>query len=44
VPITYADISKAARLLAYRPTTPFAAGLANQVAWYRRGRKAMGHE
>jgi UDP-glucuronate 4-epimerase len=44
VPITYADISKAARLLAYRPTTPFVAGLANQVDWYRRGRKAMGHE
>ena len=36
VPITYADISKAQRLLGYRPATPFAAGLANQVAWYRR--------
>jgi UDP-glucuronate 4-epimerase len=35
VPITYADISKAERLLGYQPATPFAAGLAKQVAWYR---------
>jgi UDP-glucuronate 4-epimerase len=35
VPITYADISKAERLLRYRPATSFTAGLAKQVAWYR---------
>jgi len=35
VPITYADISKAERLLGYQPATSFAAGLAEQVAWYR---------
>jgi UDP-glucuronate 4-epimerase len=35
VPITYADISKAERLLGYRPATSFAAGLVKQVAWYR---------
>jgi UDP-glucuronate 4-epimerase len=35
VPITYADISKAERLLGYQPATSFAAGLAKQVAWYR---------
>jgi|SRR5579863_348244 len=35
VPLTYADISKAERLLGYRPATSFAAGLAKQVAWYR---------
>ena len=47
-PLTYADISKAERLLGYQPATSFAAGLAKQVAWYREqaGRKttpAPGH-
>jgi UDP-glucuronate 4-epimerase len=35
VPLTYADITKAQRLLGYRPATSFAAGLAKQVGWYR---------
>jgi UDP-glucuronate 4-epimerase len=38
VPITCADVSKAGRLLGYRPSTAFAAGLVRQVAWYRAGR------
>jgi len=36
VPGTYADISKARRLLGYDPQTPFAEGLARFVEWYRR--------
>ncbi|MFZ5918016.1 MAG: GDP-mannose 4,6-dehydratase [Chloroflexota bacterium] len=36
VPRTYADISKARRLLGYDPKTPFAEGLARFVEWYRR--------
>jgi UDP-glucuronate 4-epimerase len=35
VPITYADISKAQRELHYAPRTPFAAGIAAFVDWYR---------
>lgn len=35
VPLTYADISKAARLLGYKPATSLAEGLAKQVAWHR---------
>lgn len=35
VPITFADISKAGRLLGYRPATSFAEGLARQAAWLR---------
>lgn len=35
VPITWADISKAARLLHYRPTTPIEEGLERFVRWYR---------
>jgi UDP-glucuronate 4-epimerase len=36
VPITYADISKAQRLLGYRPSTPLAEGIAKFVDWFRR--------
>ncbi|MDP6047441.1 MAG: GDP-mannose 4,6-dehydratase, partial [Phycisphaerae bacterium] len=32
---TFADIEKAARLLDYRPTTPFDQGVARQVQWLR---------
>ena len=32
---TYADISRAETELGYRPTTPFAEGIARFVAWYR---------
>jgi UDP-glucuronate 4-epimerase len=36
VPRTYADVSKARRLLGYDPKTPFAEGMARFVEWYRR--------
>lgn len=35
VPLTWADIRKAARLLGYRPATPLQEGLKQFVAWYR---------
>lgn len=35
VPITYADISKAQRLLGYAPKTPFRQGIEAFVSWYR---------
>ena len=35
VPLTWADISKACRLLGYRPVTPLKEGLEQFVAWYR---------
>jgi UDP-glucuronate 4-epimerase len=34
-PLTWADISKASRLLGYQPTTPLRGGLTNFVKWYR---------
>jgi UDP-glucuronate 4-epimerase len=39
VPITYADISKARRLLGYDPRTSFAEGIDRFVAWHREQRK-----
>jgi UDP-glucuronate 4-epimerase len=36
VPRTFADVSKARRLLGYDPRTPFAEGMARFVEWYRR--------
>jgi len=36
VPRTYADVSKARRLLDYDPRTPFAEGMVCFVEWYRR--------
>ncbi len=35
VPITYADISKAARILGYSPKVPIREGLRRFVSWYR---------
>ena len=35
VPITYADVSKAARLLGYSPKVPIREGLHRFVSWYR---------
>jgi len=35
VPITFADISKAEALLAYRPRTPFVTGIERFVSWFR---------
>ena len=34
-PLTWADISKASRVLGYRPATPLREGLVNFVKWYR---------
>lgn len=38
VPLTWADISKACRLLGYRPGMPLEKGLEQFVAWYRADR------
>ncbi|MEP7367255.1 MAG: GDP-mannose 4,6-dehydratase [Acidobacteriota bacterium] len=35
VPITFADIGKARRMLGYSPSTPFAEGVVRFVAWWR---------
>ena len=35
VPITFADVAKAGRLLGYAPKVPIREGLARYVAWYR---------
>jgi UDP-glucuronate 4-epimerase len=35
VPLTWADISKAGRLLGYHPATPLADGLLKFIEWYR---------
>jgi UDP-glucuronate 4-epimerase len=35
VPITFADVSKAGRLLGYSPKVPIRQGLRRFVAWYR---------
>lgn len=35
VPITFADVAKAGRLLGYAPKVPIREGLAHYVAWYR---------
>jgi UDP-glucuronate 4-epimerase len=36
VPITFADVAKAGRMLGYAPRVPIRDGLARYVAWYRR--------
>lgn len=41
VPLTWADISKACRLLGYRPGMPLEKGLERFVAWYRTGRSRV---
>jgi|HubBroStandDraft_1064217.scaffolds.fasta_scaffold00112_7 UDP-glucuronate 4-epimerase len=38
VPITWADLTKAQRLLGYRPVFPIEKGLENFVSWFRRER------
>jgi len=40
VPITYADLAKARRLLDYTPKVSFAEGVRRYVAWYREQKKA----
>jgi UDP-glucuronate 4-epimerase len=42
VPITWANINKAGRLLGYSPKTPMEQGLRNFVAWYRSSLKPEG--
>jgi len=39
VPITFADVTKARRLLGYEPRVPIREGLKRYVAWYRKGRE-----
>ncbi len=44
VPITYADVSKAARVLGYSPKVPIREGLRRYVRWYRQQQAAAsGH-
>jgi UDP-glucuronate 4-epimerase len=43
VPRTYADVSKARRLLGYDPKTPFAEGMVRFVEWYRRDVQGEGN-
>lgn len=42
VPITFADVSKAQRLLGYQPQVPIETGLARFVAWYRSEHPELG--
>ena len=42
VPVTYADISKARRLLGYDPKTKIADGIPKFVAWFRGARSGEG--
>ena len=42
VPLTCADISKARRLLGYRPATPIAEGIPRFVEWYLQTQAAVG--
>ena len=35
MPVTYADLTKAKRLLGYQPEVPFVEGVAEYVAWFR---------
>jgi UDP-glucuronate 4-epimerase len=41
VPITYADVAKAGRLLGYAPRVPIREGVKRFVAWYREHRAAL---
>ncbi len=43
VPITYADISKARKLLGYRPQTPLRQGIDRLLSWYfeKQGQEAL---
>lgn len=43
VECTYADVTKAQRLLDYRPSKPFAEGVRAQVEWYRKEKKVVGN-
>ena len=41
VPLTWADIAKAGKLLGYRPQTTLEQGLKNFVAWYRAAKPSL---
>ncbi len=43
VPITYADVRKAGRLLGYAPKVPIRRGLERFVAWYRENHAGAAH-
>jgi UDP-glucuronate 4-epimerase len=43
VPITWANIDKAKRLLGYSPQTSMELGLRNFVAWYRSSLAGVSH-
>jgi UDP-glucuronate 4-epimerase len=43
VPITYADINKANRLLGYSPKTPFADGIRQFIGWYEKSLEVAAH-
>src|ERR1700747_2880594 len=42
MPLTCADISKARKLLGYKPTTRLSEGLANFIDWFLRGQRGSG--
>jgi len=44
VPVTYAAVEKARRLLGFRARVPLAEGLRRSVDWYRRGRSGAGRQ
>jgi UDP-glucuronate 4-epimerase len=44
VPVTYAAVEKARRLLEFRARVPLAEGLKRSVDWYRRGRSGAGRQ
>jgi UDP-glucuronate 4-epimerase len=44
VPVTYAAVEKAGRLLGFRPRVPLAEGLRRSVEWYRRGKSGAGSQ
>ncbi len=43
VPLTFADVSKARRLLGYTPGTPLSLGLERYLAWVIKGVQSPGH-
>lgn len=42
MPVTYADITKARRMLSYQPTTPVKEGVRRFVEWFRRTQRGTG--
>ena len=44
VPVTYASVEKAERLLGFRARVPLAEGLRRSVEWYRRAKSDAGKQ